>query len=474
MSDHDFDAYLSLLARFLRLSPRQREDIRRELRAHLEESIEEQTSRGVPRDLAIQRALEDFGDAAELAGRFSNIGRRRRWIMKGTAAAACVGLAAFVFNGSTGRLVWDAPQTTPAETAAGAGAASRFQSNDTGQPAGDMRDSDARIRAALARQVEEVAFEATPLGEVVAYLTELMGVNVHVQWARLEDFGAGNETPISLKLRGVTVERVWQLVLNEIREVPVDYMIEDGVLLISTREGILRNLTTRVYDVRDLLGAPPSVGGGSTARIPAGVGGSLTSSAGAEARRQGASSSDVNSALNSVVPHASIQDQPLEMVLDWLTELSGINLIVEWEDLSQNGVERDTPISLSLRNLPLGAVLAEVLRKAGRSEIELGYAVEDGLLRIATRARLLRTIDSEEAGMGTSGRDEPSGPVDVAADELVAMIQRSLAPWSWESNGAENAGHLEVYRGLLIVRTAGPIHEKLAGLLNEMRAAAGR
>jgi hypothetical protein len=41
MCDADFESYLDLLSRFLRLSRRQREDIRRELRAHLEDAIED-------------------------------------------------------------------------------------------------------------------------------------------------------------------------------------------------------------------------------------------------------------------------------------------------------------------------------------------------------------------------------------------------------------------------------------------------
>ena len=85
LSDPDYDAYLSLLTRFLRLSPSQRDEIRRELRAHMEEAIEAQLECGVPRDEAVRRALEDFGDAAELAARFSSIGSRRRWIILGAS-----------------------------------------------------------------------------------------------------------------------------------------------------------------------------------------------------------------------------------------------------------------------------------------------------------------------------------------------------------------------------------------------------
>lgn len=95
MSEQDFEMYLTLLAKTLRLSDKQRSAIASELRDHLEERLEELTRRGVSRREAILQALDEFGDASALANDFTTIGkhRNRRRIMQtafGTIAAAAV------------------------------------------------------------------------------------------------------------------------------------------------------------------------------------------------------------------------------------------------------------------------------------------------------------------------------------------------------------------------------------------------
>lgn len=95
MSEQDFEMYLTLLAKTLRLSDKQRSAIANELRDHLEARLEELTSEGVGKHDAIKTALAEFGDASALANDFTTIGkhRNRRRIMQtafGTIAAAAV------------------------------------------------------------------------------------------------------------------------------------------------------------------------------------------------------------------------------------------------------------------------------------------------------------------------------------------------------------------------------------------------
>jgi hypothetical protein len=95
MSEHDFELYLTLLAKTLRLSDKQRSAIASELRDHLEARLEELTAEGHDKQQAIATALAEFGDASALANDFTTIGkhRHRRRIMQtafGTIAAAAV------------------------------------------------------------------------------------------------------------------------------------------------------------------------------------------------------------------------------------------------------------------------------------------------------------------------------------------------------------------------------------------------
>src|SRR5579859_4000421 len=84
MSEQEFELYLKLLSRCLNLTAAQREQISDELRDHLAERLEELARAGVPREKAVMQALDEFGDAAVLAGHFTSIARlkRRRLIMR--------------------------------------------------------------------------------------------------------------------------------------------------------------------------------------------------------------------------------------------------------------------------------------------------------------------------------------------------------------------------------------------------------
>ena len=92
MSEAEFDSYLSLMAKFLRLRSRQKDALADELRDHLESRLDELLAQGKTREQAVSIALEEFGDAAVLAEDFSRLASRhtRRFVMRCTAASAVV------------------------------------------------------------------------------------------------------------------------------------------------------------------------------------------------------------------------------------------------------------------------------------------------------------------------------------------------------------------------------------------------
>src|SRR5262245_22524858 len=99
MPEQEFDLYLSLLVKLLRLSPEQKKSIEAELRDHFEERFEALVRSGVARDVAIRRTLDEFGDVAGLAHEFTHLSRKhiRRRIMQGTMATAGVAAAVVIW-----------------------------------------------------------------------------------------------------------------------------------------------------------------------------------------------------------------------------------------------------------------------------------------------------------------------------------------------------------------------------------------
>ncbi|HMQ16396.1 MAG TPA: permease prefix domain 1-containing protein [Phycisphaerae bacterium] len=246
MHSVEFEAYLALLSRFLRLTAAQREDIRRELRSHLDDALEAEMAQGLTREQAVLRVLEDFGDAAELAHRFGRRHRARRWIMQGTLAAACLGVLAI------GVSLLLPTGTSPLRAQDGALAAA--QSPQSAAPA-----SETALNAALQRRVPEIRFEDAPLEAVRAWVAEMTQCNVVILWTALEECGIDRDRPITVTLRDVSIDTLLQVVFADVRpRLYFDYI--DNVLVIGPAERT--RLVVRAYDVRDLLddagAAPPA------------------------------------------------------------------------------------------------------------------------------------------------------------------------------------------------------------------------
>ena len=75
MSQQEFDSYLALLCRLLRIAPQQREQVAEEFRAHMEDRLEELLAAGLSRDEAIQQAIGEFGDDAVGQRNYSKFNR---------------------------------------------------------------------------------------------------------------------------------------------------------------------------------------------------------------------------------------------------------------------------------------------------------------------------------------------------------------------------------------------------------------
>lgn len=417
MSDMQFDAYLNLLTRFLRLSPRQREEIRRELRAHLEEAIEAELARGRTREEAITRILDDFGDAAELAARFSVLSNRKRWIMRGTLAAACLGFATFTLHA-----IWPEGATPVVAENSGAPRAGEVAVGGAQPRADGITTDDAQIAKRLSAPIE-ANFQDTPLSDVLEYFREIVQTNVFVQRRQLEDHGVALDTPVTLQTTGLPADRTLRLVLDAVgTDVPLGFVVDQGVLLIGPEEKLPRRVMTNVYAVQDLLEASDGTSlvqliinsvspdswrdnGGqyaitnfdttlvvrTTRDVHAEVERLLTQlrSARAAGSPTGAvpykapPRARIQKALEIELPELVFDQQPLEAILQVLTDFTKIEIVVDWDELKRAGVTRDRGISYSSRNRPFSEVLTDLLRAAAPNRPVL-YSVEAGGIRICS------------------------------------------------------------------------------------------
>ena len=244
MSEQEFDNYLALLSRLLRIAPQQREQVAEEFRTHLEDRLDDLLARGISRDKAVKLALEEFGDAAALAAELAQISaiRKRRWYMKASAFTV-VGLAAAVLLAIA---LWPESERLPGTPQAIAQ-----------QPAtkGKGKLKAAAPQKTLEQKLAErttVEFLDTPLTDVFEFVGSKNQIQIYTNRRALSDESIMLDAPITMSLADVKVETVLDLAMEQVSD-QLAYLERDGVLIISTVTALEGATEVRVYNCRDLL-----------------------------------------------------------------------------------------------------------------------------------------------------------------------------------------------------------------------------
>jgi Arc/MetJ-type ribon-helix-helix transcriptional regulator len=215
MSEREFELYLSVLSRMLRLNEQQRDAISDELRDHMEERFEELVRSGMNRDDAIRQALDEFGDAAGLAVDFTNVSRKRirRIVMRSTAAIASIAAVCAFF-------LTDVDPQQPGLPGPGQLVAQNSDTPADAQPDDAASDSKPDVAEPVAIERKPIDFvvagevvapaflqEPTtanflnfPLEEVVDWFSAFHNVSILLDKAGLEEDGLTTDMPITLKL----------------------------------------------------------------------------------------------------------------------------------------------------------------------------------------------------------------------------------------------------------------------------------
>ena len=273
MPEKEFELYLSMLARMLRLNESQRASVADELRDHLESRLSGLMEAGHSREEAIRLALKDVGDAAGMATRLSTVGaiRRRRMIVRGTLVSACVLfvglLAAGLFTPQ------NAPLAPPAAPAQAPPASPQAGFGDMGggavpvvaaapariSPAEELRrKTDAKLEEIC---TAEIAFDDVPVRDCLSVLSEQLQVSILMDEKAIESEGSlSPDQNVTLKIpaNSVTYRTALDLLLRSLGCA--------GALSFDTREGLVyltqesQSLIVDVYNVRDLIGQPMAYG----------------------------------------------------------------------------------------------------------------------------------------------------------------------------------------------------------------------
>jgi len=206
--------------------------------------------------------------------------------------------------------------------------------------------------------------------------------------------------------------------------------------------------------------------------------------------------------LESIVDLSALhQDMSLEEAIEEIRNSvePPLKLTIRWRDLSDNAyIERDTTIGTrGLSDISLGTGLSELLKSVSGGISEIEYAVDNGIIIIATREALPSkmvndtydvseliapkaqySVDLDIDTEGSSGTDvgqtdQTSGT--GTADNITSIIetiQQTIEPDSWYVNGGQ--GSIFAHGSTLIIRQSPEIHEKIGKLMANLRESLGQ
>ena len=119
--------------------------------------------------------------------------------------------------------------------------------------------------AVLIAQLEKpvgvpLAFNGIPFEDVVTFLRSITNASIVVNYQALELAGVDRNTEITLNLgQNVPLRKALQLILDQVGGgfAELGYTVDEGVITISSRDDLNRNVETQVVDIRDLIVSIP-------------------------------------------------------------------------------------------------------------------------------------------------------------------------------------------------------------------------
>ena len=207
-------------------------------------------------------------------------------------------------------------------------------------------------------------------------------------------------------------------------------------------------------------------------------------------------------ALDRVLPEMKFTGVTFGDAIEFIRDVAGVNIHVNWKALEAEGVTADTPINIRLRSVTLRKVMNLLLSEASGGD-NLTWYVDQGVVEVTTREMADKKMytkvypihdlimdvpdfvgpnfslqsasdQASQTGGGGSGGlfgqsgdssrdddDEKATTRDERGQQLVDLIMETVRPDIWAANGG--TASIRYFNGSLIVTAPRSVHEAIGG-----------
>jgi len=128
------------------------------------------------------------------------------------------------------------------------------RADDSALMEADRPDTEQPFKEAL-NQRATLDFDEVPLTAFIEYLCEVTKLDIVIDYKALADAGVGTDVPVSIHVNNASYKTALRLVLGQL---DLTWAYRGDVVLVTSKVEAEQMLTTKFYDVRDLLEDPES------------------------------------------------------------------------------------------------------------------------------------------------------------------------------------------------------------------------
>jgi len=229
---------------------------------------------------------------------------------------------------------------------------------------------------------------------------------------------------------------------------------------------------------------------------------------GAEMFSESEADRKVRKGLEMSIKEAKLPDLELAEAIQWLRDVSGLNIMVKWSALEAVGITREHKVNVSLQDVTVERILRAILDDISSIGISVRYTVDEGVVTISTKDDLTKPVsrvydirdliyrvpdfpgpridtsataiggNNEGAAatslfpteVGEAGANNESEQTKTEIIETIrTLIRETVDPLSWRPEG--EIGSIQVLHGQLVITQTPENHAIIQKIISQLREA---
>jgi beta-lactamase regulating signal transducer with metallopeptidase domain len=169
---------------------------------------------------------------------------------------------------------------------------------------------------------------------------------------------------------------------------------------------------------------------------------------------------NVRTRLEKTLPALQFDGVGFSDVVDFLHDVSGVPVEVNWASLEASGIDRNAPVTATLRNVKFSKALSVILDATGGGRAKLSYAVGHGSIIISASDALPILLSTYDVHKLIAGAPD-------AGQKLVSRIVENVDPTSWQEHGGKK-GLIKLEDGKLYVAQTPENQKAVAAIIRQL------